>query len=130
MSLWNEFKAFAFKGNVIDLAVAVVIGAAFTNVITSLVKYVIMPILSYITPNQSYTDWTIGKVLIGVFLGDVVNFIILAAAVFIVIVKAVGMLMKQAEKPQPAAPPVLTKDQELLAEIRDELRSSRSANRG
>ncbi len=54
--------------------------------------------------------------------------LILAAAVFIVIVKAVGMLMKQAEKPKPAAPPVLTKDQELLAEIRDELREALRAN--
>ena len=125
MKLLEEFKAFAFKGNVIDLAVAVVIGAAFTKVITSLVDNVIMPILSYVTPSQDYTEWMLGKIRIGAFFGDVVSFIILAAAVFIVIVKAVGFLMRQAEKPKVAAPPALTKDQELLIEIRDLLRSPR-----
>lgn len=125
MKLLEEFKAFAFKGNVIDLAVAVVIGAAFMKVITSLVENVIMPLLSYVTPNQDYTEWVLGKFRIGAFLGDVVSFVILAAAVFIVIIKVVGFMMRQAEKLKSPLPVPLTKDQELLVEIRDLLRAPR-----
>jgi large conductance mechanosensitive channel len=127
-SLLNEFKAFALKGNVIDLAVAVIIGAAFTGVINSLVKDLLMPLLGLILPGEKGFDgweWTIGGTTIpyGKFLGAVVNFVIVAFALFIFIVKFLGWVM-HLRKEQAAIPP-LTKDQELLTEIRDLLRSGR-----
>src|SRR4026207_1026229 len=95
--LWQEFRNFAFKGNMIDLAVAVVIGTAFGKVVESLVKHIIMPILSYVIPNQGgYQAWHIGRLQIGTFLSEILNFLIIALAVFIVIVKMIGYLMKRA----------------------------------
>jgi large conductance mechanosensitive channel len=105
MKLWDEFKAFAFKGNMIDLAIAVVIGTAFTAVITSLVKNVIMPLLSYLSlSDTSYTQWHLGKIEIGAFLGEVINFLIIALAVFLLLVKIVGSIVKR--PPPPAGPPM------------------------
>jgi large conductance mechanosensitive channel len=108
--LWQEFRNFAFKGNMIDLAVAVVIGTAFGKVVESLVKHIIMPILSYVIPNQGgYQAWHIGRLQIGTFLSEILNFLIIALAVFIVIVKMIGYLMKRAAPPPAPAEPV-TKD--------------------
>jgi large conductance mechanosensitive channel len=105
--LWNEFKSFAFKGNMIDLAVAVVIGAAFGAVVKSMVENIIMPVLSYVIPNKGgYLAWHIGRLQIGSFLSDVLNFLVIALAVFITIVKVVGYLMRRAAPP----PPPGTKD--------------------
>ena len=125
-SLFDEFKAFAFKGNVIDLAVGVIIGAAFGKIVDSLVKHLIMPLISVVMPGeQGYLDWKLvlnGKEIpYGLFLGEIVNFLIVALALYIFIVKFLGLLMK-AKKAEAAAPPPPTKDQELLAEIRDLLK--------
>src|SRR5947208_16612131 len=84
-SLFEEFKNFAFKGNVIDLAVGVIIGAAFGKIVDSLVKQIIMPMVSILLPGkQGYLDWKLvvdGKqVPYGQFLGEVVNFLIVALA--------------------------------------------------
>jgi len=109
-SFWQEFKAFAMKGNMLDLAVAVVIGAAFGQIITSLVNDIIMPAVSYITPaNMEYTKWTLGAatkpIKIGNFIGAVINFLIIAFSVFIVIVKLVGgMVKKVGSTPAPSEP--------------------------
>ena len=104
-SLWQEFKSFAFKGNMIDLAVGVVIGAAFGTVIKSMVDNVIMPLISYVTPSRGYETWMLGKVAIGKFLGDLLSFFIIALAVFLVIVKIVGMVMKRTSStPAPSEP--------------------------
>src|SRR3954468_17204889 len=100
-TLWEEFKNFAFKGNLIDLAVAVVIGAAFGAVVNSLVKDIVMPSISYLMPaNMNYTQWTLGKnpekpIKIGVFIGEIINFLIIALTVFIIMVKFLGALMKK-----------------------------------
>jgi len=122
-SLLEEFKAFAFKGNVIDLAVGVIIGAAFGKIVDSLVKQIIMPLISVIMPGeQSYLTWkwvVNGKdIPYGLFLGEVLNFLIVAAALFFFIVKFLGWVMKN-KKEAAAVPPPPTKDQELLMEIRD-----------
>ena len=105
-SLWQEFKAFAFKGNMIDLAVAVVIGGAFGAVIKSIVDNIIMPLVGYVTPKMTYTEWHLGKVMIGKFLADLLNFVIIAIAVFITIVKLLGAVMKRVgpapDKSEPA----------------------------
>jgi large conductance mechanosensitive channel len=122
-SLWEEFKAFAFKGNVIDLAVGVIIGAAFAKIVDALVKSIIMPLVSVLLPgDQSYVNWKWvinGKEIpYGVFLGEVVNFLIVALALYLFIVKFLGWMMRT-KKQEAAALPPLTKDQELLTEIRD-----------
>jgi large conductance mechanosensitive channel len=122
-SLFEEFKAFAFKGNVIDLAVGVIIGAAFGKIIDALVKDLLMPLIGVVMPGeQGYLGWKWvinGKEIpYGLFLGEVVNFLIVALALFFFIVKFLGWVMRTREKEAAAAPP-LTKDQELLTEIRD-----------
>ena len=127
LCLFEEFKHFAFKGNVVDLAVGVIIGGAFGKIIDSLVKQVIMPLISVVLPAEKrYQDWEwdfSGKVVpYGQFLGEVINFLIIALVLYIVIVKFLGFLMKS-KKEEQAAPPALTKDQELLVEIRDLLKS-------
>ena len=125
-SLLDEFKQFALKGNVIDLAIGVIIGAAFGKIVDSLVKHIIMPLVSVVVPGkQGYLDWKWiidGKeVPYGLFIGEVVNFLILAFVLFIFIVKFLGWVMRE-KKQEVAAPPPPTKDQELLAEIRDLLK--------
>jgi len=122
----EEFKNFALKGNVIDLAVGVIIGAAFGDIIKSLVDHVMMPLIGLLLPGeQGYLDWkwVIGKkeVPYGLFLGTVVKFLIIALALYIFIVKFLGWIVK-AKKEEAAAPPPPTKEQELLTEIRDLLK--------
>jgi large conductance mechanosensitive channel len=126
LSLWDEFKAFAFKGNVIDLAVGVIIGAAFGQIVSSLVENIIMPLIGVILPGQQgYVgwDWDFNgqKVPYGKFLGAVVNFLIVALALFVFISKFLGWVMNTRKQEATAVPP-MTKDQELLTEIRDLLR--------
>jgi len=125
-SLLGEFKQFALKGNVIDLAIGVIIGAAFGKIVDSLVKHIIMPLVSIVVPGkQSYLEWKWiidGKeVPYGLFIGEVMNFLILALVLFLFIVKFLGWVMRE-KKEEAAAPPPPTKDQELLAEIRDLLK--------
>jgi len=130
-SLWDEFKAFAFKGNMIDLAVAVVIGAAFGKIIDSLVKNIIMPAVSVLLPtDQSYLAWKLTingqDIPYGLFLGELLNFFIVAIAVWIFIVKFLGLLRRAKKEeeaaPAPAPEPALSKEAELLVEIRDLLK--------
>lgn len=103
-SIWSDFKNFAFKGNMIDLAVAVILGAAFGQVINSMVKNILMPLISYVTPHMDYSQWHIGRVLIGNFINDFINFIIIAIAIFIAVVKMVGLIMKKTAPPAPGEP--------------------------
>jgi len=130
LSLLEEFKNFALKGNVIDMAVGVIIGGAFGGIVTSLVKNIIMPLVALVMPaEKGYTEWVwtvphTGKTIpYGLFLGEVVNFLILALVLFIFIVKFLGWIMRTKTE---APPPPLTKDQELLVEIRDLLKNERA----
>jgi large conductance mechanosensitive channel len=123
VSLLEEFKQFAFKGNMIDLAVGVIIGAAFGKIIDSLVKQIIMPLVSLLLPGeQGYENWKLvveGKeVLFGKFISEVVNFLIVALAVFLFIVKFLGWITRS-RKAAEETPKPLTVDQQLLTEIRD-----------
>jgi len=123
-SLLEEFKAFALKGNVVDLAVGVIIGGAFQKIISSLVGDVIMPAVSLVMPSEhGYEHWkyVIGQKEIpyGKFIGEVVNFLILAVILYLFIVKFLGFIMRTKKE----GPPPLTKDQELLTEIRDLLKA-------
>lgn len=126
LALLEEFKNFALKGNVIDLAVGVIIGAAFGKIIDSLVKHIIMPTIGVLLPGeQGYLGWKLiigsKEIPYGLFIGEVVNFLIVALALYLFIVKFLGFVMK-AKKAEAVAPPAPTKDQELLTEIRDLLR--------
>ncbi|HSB72767.1 MAG TPA: large conductance mechanosensitive channel protein MscL [Candidatus Methylomirabilis sp.] len=133
LTLVEEFQNFAFKGNVVELAVGVIIGGAFGKIVDSLVKQIIMPTIGVILPgDQGYLGWKLtllGKdIPYGLFIGEVVNFILVALAVFLFIVKFLGWILRvKKEEAAAAGPPPLTKDQELLAEIRDLLKGKRLA---
>jgi len=134
----KEFKEFAMKGNVVDMAVGIIIGAAFGKIIASLVSDVIMPPIGVLIGGLSFTDIKImmkdavtdpatGKVIkeavaikIGNFIQTLVDFTIIAFAIFMM-VKGMNKISKKKEE-APAPPPVPTKEQELLAEIRDLLK--------
>lgn len=124
MGLISEFKAFAMKGNVVDLAVAVIIGGAFGKIVSSLIDDVITPLLlkpALEAANlQKIEELTIlGGVKYGMFLSSVINFVIIAFVIFMMI-KAINATKKK-EVPAPAAPAGPTQE-ELLAEIRDLLK--------
>jgi large conductance mechanosensitive channel len=126
-SFVNEFKKFALKGNVIDLAIGVIIGVAFGKIVDSLVKHIIMPVVSLILPGeQSYLGWKIvvgaKEIPYGLFIGELVNFILVALALFLFIVKFLGWVTRHKEAAAAPAAPAITKDQELLTEIRDLLK--------
>ena len=130
-SLWEEFKNFAFKGNVIDLAVGVVIGTAFSKIIASLVGDIIMPLLGLVLPGEKgYDGWVLpvrgATIPYGKFIGEIVNFLVISIVLFIFIVKFLGWIMSF-KKQEATAPAPLTKDQELLTEIRDLLKNSQTA---
>jgi large conductance mechanosensitive channel len=126
-SVLDEFKDFALKGNVVDLAVGVIIGAAFAKIVDSLVKHILMPFLGILIPGeQGYLGWKIAvgakEVPYGLFLGEIVNFIIIAFVLYLFIVKFLGFMMKAKQ----SAPPVPSKEELLLAEIRDLLKAQRA----
>jgi large conductance mechanosensitive channel len=118
----KEFREFAFRGNVIDLAVGVVIGAAFNAIITSLVADVFMPIIGIVTGGHNFSNlsYKVGEATIsyGKFIQAIFIFLLTAIALFL-FVKAINRLYKK-ETPAPAGPPA---DIILLTEIRDLLRS-------
>ena len=127
MSLGSEFKEFAMKGNVIDLAVGVVIGAAFGKIVASLVADVIMPPIGMLTGGINFTDLAVklgldptGKPVLlkyGSFVQTVLEFLIVAFVIFLLI-KAINTL-KRPPPPAPAAAPAPTREEVLLTEIRD-----------
>lgn len=127
LSVLDEFKNFALKGNVVDLAVGVIIGAAFAKIVDSLVKHILMPFLGILVPGeQGYLGWKIAvgakEVPYGLFLGEVVNFIIIAFVLYLFIVKFLGLVLKAKE----TAPPAPSKQEVLLAEIRDLLKAQKA----
>lgn len=132
MSLLSEFKAFAVKGNMIDMAVGIIIGAAFGKIVSSLVGDVIMPPLGVLIGGVDFTDLAITLkaaegdlpavvLAYGKFIQSIIDFVIIAFAIFMGI-KVINRL-KREEETAPAAPPAPTKDQELLTEIRDLLKA-------
>ncbi len=118
----KEFKEFAMRGNVIDLAVAVIIGAAFGKIVNSVVNDLIMPLLNPLMPGGNWRNMEIGPgIKIGSFAGTVLDFFFIAVAVFLM-VQAINRLKKKEE----AKPPVIAEvppDVKLLTEIRDLLKT-------
>lgn len=120
--LWQEFKTFAFKGNMIDMAVGIIIGAAFGGVIKSLVDNIFMPLLAAIgAGGKGYEGLAFtlngSKVPYGLFVGAVINFLIVALAIFIVIVKLVGAMVKKAEPPPAPSEPTVRECPFCLSEV-------------
>ena len=127
-TLLDEFKAFAFKGNVVDLAIGVIIGGVFHNLIDSLVKNLIMPLIAILIPGERpYTHWQFtfrgSTVHIGLLLADIAHFLLISAVLFFFLVKFLGWLMRP-KKPDEVAP-ALSRQEELLTEIRDLLKAPR-----
>ncbi len=137
MSMLKEFKEFALKGNVLDMAVAFVIGAAFSKVVTSVVNDIIMPVVGLFTGGMDFSDKKVilskevvdsaGKVVkpenaitYGVLIQTIITFIIVAFVLFL-IVKSFNKLKKKKEE-APAAPPEPSAEEKLLMEIRDLLK--------
>ncbi len=136
MSVWKEFREFALKGNMVDLAVGIIIGGAFGKVVSSLVSDVLMPPLGYLIGGINFTDIKIqlkapalnlaGKMTqevtinIGNFIQSLVDFTIIAFTVFLMVKVINRMNRKAAEEPAPPAP--ATREVELLGEIRDLLK--------
>lgn len=121
----NEFKAFIARGNVMDLAVGVIIGGAFSAITTSLINDIIMPLLGIFTSSVSFADLsvTIGGAVIayGNFIQAVLNFLVMAFIVFC-LVKGLNRLHKKKEE-APPPPPEPSKEEVLLTEIRDLLKA-------
>ncbi|WP_102261404.1 large-conductance mechanosensitive channel protein MscL [Mesobacillus jeotgali] len=120
--MWNEFKKFAFKGNVLDLAVGVIIGAAFGKIVSSLVDDIIMPIIGFATFGADFSKLTYNGIKYGAFLQSVMDFFLTALAIFFFI-RIINRYRKK-EEAKPAAPKPDAKE-ELLVEIRDLLKEKK-----
>jgi large conductance mechanosensitive channel len=126
MSFIDEFKAFAMKGNVLDLAVAVVIGAAFGKIVSSLVEDIIMPIVGLLLGGVDFTGlvYQLGEATVtyGIFVQSIIDFLIVAIAIFMVVKginKAQQKVVTKEEESEPAGP---SEEVLLLREIRDAMR--------
>lgn len=138
--MWAEFKKFINRGSVVDLAVAVVIGAAFTAVINSIVNHIIMPVIGFLIADINFADLKIvlseaviendvvvkpeAAIGYGLLIQAIITFIIVALVVFF-IVKGLNKMKRKQEK-KPEAPPAKPADVVLLEEIRDLIKNSRS----
>ncbi|OKZ32166.1 MAG: hypothetical protein BHV79_10775 [Bacteroides uniformis] len=129
----SDFKEFAMKGNIIDMAVGVIIGGAFGKIVTSLVNDMIMPVISLVTGGEGYKnlkhviteaseDGSVQEVSInyGIFIQNIIDFIIIALSIFVAL--RVIMKFKKKEEAAPAAPPAPSAEETLLTEIRDLLK--------
>ena len=130
MKLVDEFKAFVMRGNVVDMAVGVIIGGAFGKIVTSLVNDIFMPIIGMVLANVNFTSLEIklgepvegaeqAAIRYGMFIQEIVNFLIIALCIFMFIKLIAKIQKKKDETPAPAPEP--TKEEVLLTEIRDPL---------
>jgi len=127
-NMWKEFKEFAMKGNILDLAIGVVIGGAFGKIVTSLVENIIMPIVGMLTGGVDLTEsFKFGsgdaQVKLGVFIQSIIDFLIIAFSIFIAlrVITKINVRKKNEVVEEPQAPELDTKE-ELLKEIRDLLK--------
>lgn len=124
---WAEFKEFAYRGNVVDMAVGVIIGAAFKAIVDSLVKDVVMPFIGIFVDTSSFSDVVLhlggADIMVGNFIGAVINFLLVALIIFCMIkfINRFHDLKKKEEEETPEAPPAPTTE-ELLTQILEELR--------
>ncbi len=123
MSLATEFKSFIMRGNVVDLAVGVVIGAAFSKIVSTVVDKVFMPIIGLMTGGYDVSQLTVGykdaQIGVGAVAQTIIDFVIVGACLF-----AVVKVMNRMKKKEVAAPTELTLSEKLLTEIRDEMKKN------
>ena len=133
MSILKEFREFIARGNVIDLAVGVIIGAAFNSIVKSLVDQVIMPPIGLLTGGLDFSkmEWVLRpenpatekiekvSIMYGAFINTLIQFFIVAVVVFLLVKVVNGIRRQDAEEPAPSAPPAPTPEEKLLTEIRD-----------
>ncbi|CDO02902.1 Large-conductance mechanosensitive channel [Oceanobacillus picturae] len=124
--MWKDFKEFAFKGNVMDLAIAVVIGAAFSGIVTSLVTNIITPLVGILMNgvDLSGLKYTFGdaEILYGTFIQSILDFFVIAFSIFLFIRLAMKLKRKKEEEVVEEEVPKVSVQEELLIEIRDLLR--------
>ncbi|MCY7806467.1 large conductance mechanosensitive channel protein MscL [Bacillus spizizenii] len=124
--MWNEFKAFAMRGNIIDLAIGVVIGGAFGKIVTSLVNDIIMPLVGLLLGGLDFSglSFTFGDAVVkyGSFIQTIVNFLIISFSIFIVIRTLNGLRRKKEAEEEETAEEASDAQEELLKEIRDLLK--------
>ena len=130
MAMYQEFKKFIMRGNVVDLAVAVVIGAAFSKIVDSLVKDMFMPIVGLITGGLDVSGLTLtlygdAKLGYGNFIQAIINFLIVGFCMFLV-VKAINRLQEK-QAAEPAPPPETTPSEKVLGESRDLLKAQKES---
>ena len=129
--MWKEFKEFISRGSVLDLAVAVVMGTAFSAIVNSFVNDVIMPIVGVLLGGLDFTGLAItvgeSQILYGNFIQAIINFLIIAASMFFVVKGANSMMKKQEVAPAP--PPQPTAEEKLLTDIRDLLQEQVNGKR-
>ena len=97
MAIRDEFKAFIMKGNIVDLAVAVVIGGAFGKIVSAFVEGLVMPLVGLVLPKGEWQTFMVGKFAVGKVLGATVDFLIIALVVFLVLVKGIAALARRKE---------------------------------
>lgn len=121
-----EFKEFAMRGNVLDMAVGVVVGSAFTAIVTSIVQNLLTPLLGLLIPDSTFAEWAPGGFGIGAVINSIITFLITAFVVFL-LVKGVNKLthLKKQEEPQEPEEPKAPTTEELLTEIRDLLKEQK-----
>lgn len=129
--MWKEFKDFISRGNVLELAVAVVMGTAFSAIVNSFVNDVIMPIVGVLLGGLDFTGLSItvgeSQILYGNFIQAIINFLIIAVSMFFVVKAANSMVKKQEAAPAP--PPEPTTEEKLLTQIRDLLQQQADTRR-
>lgn len=123
MAIFKEFKEFVMRGNVVELAVAVIIGGAFNKIVTSLVEDIITPALLQpalkAAGAQNIESWSLGGILLGKFIAAVISFIVIAFVLFLIIKVMNAAVKKKEEAPKP---PEFSTTEKLLIEIRDSLK--------
>ncbi|AHN22255.1 large conductance mechanosensitive channel protein MscL [Lysinibacillus varians] len=129
--MWKDFKEFAMKGNIIDLAIAVVIGGAFGKIVTSLVENIIMPLVGVLTGGIDLTESFMfgsgtAQVKLGIFLQSIIDFLIIAFAIFLALRLMTKFTRKKEEAVVEEPTPVLDSKEELLKEIRDLLKKQQA----
>lgn len=123
---FQEFKEFAMRGNVLDMAVGVVVGSAFTAIVTSIVQNLLTPLLGLLIPDSTFAEWAPGGFGIGAVINSIITFLITAFVVFLLVkgVNKLTHLKKQEEAPAPEEPKGPSTE-ELLTEIRDLLKEQK-----
>lgn len=126
--LISEFKKFIMRGNVIDLAVGVVMGNAFSKIVSSLVNDIMMPIIGVIIGGHDFSNLSItvgnAKIMYGSFIQNIIDFLIIAASIF-VFIKVISTLMRKKEEPSKESKKETSEEVLLLREIRDSLQDNK-----